>query len=109
MGTAGGSVVNYFQNLNGMETLLGRPIFFTEYCETVGTEGDIILGNWGEYLDGMMTGGMMNASSIHVRFMANQTAFKFWMENDGRPWWTSPLTLKKGSSLAPWVTLANRA
>ena len=105
----GGNVVSYFQNITGSMMLLGRPIYLTEYCSKVGDKGDIVLGKWSEYLDGMR-GGVNEATSIHVRFLSNQTAFKFWMENDGKPWWTSALTQKKGgASLSPFVTLAARA
>ena len=105
-----GALVNYFQTSpNGQEYLSGRPIFFTEYAETLGKKGDLILGVWSEYLDGMRGGGIKQASSIHVRFLSNERTFKFWMENDGRPWWTSTLTPKKGVTLAPFVVLANRS
>ena len=105
----GGNVVPYFQNITGQMMLLGRPLYLTEYASKVGDKGDILLGTWSEYLDGMR-GGIMEATSIHVRFLSNQTAFKFWMENDGKPWWTTALTQKKGgASLSPFVTLAARA
>ena len=32
------------------DTLLGRPIFFTEYAKTLGDEGDLILAVWSQYL-----------------------------------------------------------
>ena len=33
------------------DMLLGRPVFFTEFAETKGTKGDLILGNWSQYLE----------------------------------------------------------
>lgn len=91
------------------DTLLGRPLFFTEFTETLGTVGDLILGNWSQYLEGTLT-GMMNDESVHVRFVNHERTFKFWMENDGKCWWRSALTPKNSSNtLSPFVTLATRA
>lgn len=89
--------------------LLGRPIFFTEFCEAVGDKGDLVLGNWGEYLEGTL-GNLEQAESIHVRFLNYERTFRFSMNNDGRVWWRSPLTPKKSAStLSPFVVLQARA
>jgi len=91
------------------DMLLGRPIFYTEFAETVGTAGDLILSNWSQYLEGQL-GGLESTESTHVRFLANERAFKINLRNDGRPWWKSALTPKKGANtLSPFVTLATRA
>ena len=91
------------------DTLLGRPIVFTEYAETLGDKGDLILAVWSEYLWGTYQ-PMQSAESIHVRFVEHERAFKFWMRNDGQPWWRSAITPRKGAnSLSAYVTLAARA
>ena len=84
--------------------LLGRPLFFTEYCPALGTSGDLICTTWSEYLDGTYT-PIEGAESMHVRFVNHESAFKFWMRNDARPWWTSVLTPKNGSTMSPFVGL----
>lgn len=89
-------------------TVLGRPIFFTEYCSTLGDAGDIIFGDWSQYLEGTRQ-GISSAESMHVRFVYNERAFRFTLRNDGRSWWRSPLTPKNGDTLSPFVTLAARA
>ena len=90
------------------DMLLGRPAFPTEYCQTVGTVGDIILGVWSEYLEGVRT-PLQSAESVHVRFEYNERTFRFTMENDGRVWWRSALTPKVSSTtLSPFVALASR-
>ena len=89
-------------------TLLGRPIFFTEYCATVGDAGDLILGDWSQYLEGTYE-PMQSGESMHVRFVNHERAFKFWTRNAGTPWWSSVLTPKAGATLSPFVTLAARA
>ena len=105
----GGMPVSYFQvGTDGVSTLDGRPAFATEFAETIGTVGDLILGNWSQYLEGTLSGAQQ-AESIHVRFLNHERTFKFWMENDGTPWWRSALTPNKSSTtLSPFVTLAAR-
>lgn len=91
------------------DMLLGRPAFPTEFCPTVGDAGDILLGNWSQYLEGTLQ-GLESAESMHVRFEYNERTFRFLMRNDGRCWWRSALTPKKSSStLSPFVYLNSRA
>lgn len=91
------------------DMLLGRPIFFTEYTETLGDKGDILCGNWSQYLEGTLE-SVQSAESVHVRFVNHERTFKFWTYNDGRCWWRSALTPKKSSNtLSPFVNLAARA
>ena len=89
-------------------TLLGRPVYMDENCEAVGDLGDIYFVNWKEYLEGAV-GGTTVAESVHVRFLYNENCYKFVRYNAGKPWWTSVLTPKNGSTLSPFVTLAARA
>lgn len=92
------------------DTLLGRPIFFNEYCSTLGDKGDIILVSQpSQYLYGVYQ-PLRSEESMHVRFENHEQAFKFWTENAGAPWWRSALTPKNGANtLSPFVTLAERA
>lgn len=91
------------------DMLFGRPLFFTEYCLTVGDAGDLICANWSQYLEGMYQ-PLQSAESIHVRFVNHERCFKFWLRNDGRPWWLAPLTPKHSSAtMSPFVKLAARA
>jgi HK97 family phage major capsid protein len=91
------------------DMLLGRPIIFTEYAQTLGTAGDIVLANWKEYLEGVLQ-PLQSAESIHVRFDAHERVFKFWLRNAGAPWWRSALTPKNSTdTLSPFVVLAVRA
>lgn len=90
------------------DTLLGRPIVFSERLATVGDAGDIILGNWSQYLEGSYE-ELQSAESMHVRFVNHERTFKFWLRNAGAPWWRSALTPKRGSTLSPFVRLDARA
>lgn len=106
----GGALVPYFtfDPNTGRAFLLGRPLIFTEFCKTLGTVGDLVLGNWSEYLEGIYQ-PLQSAESIHVRFVNHERAFKFWLRNAGVPWWKSALTPKNGDTLSPFVTLATRS
>ena len=108
VGTGGVPVFISSANPDIPDILFGRPIIFTEFCKTVGDVGDICLCNCSQYLEGTYQ-PIQGASSIHVRFVNHEQAFKFWMRNDGRPWWTSALTPKNSAAtLSPFVTLAAR-
>ncbi|MBK7406396.1 MAG: phage major capsid protein [Phycisphaerales bacterium] len=90
------------------DTLLGRPIFYSDHMSSIGDLGDIACCNFGEYLEGEYQ-PMQQAESMHVRFVEHEGAFKFWKRNDGRPWWGAALTPKNGSNTrSPFVTLQAR-
>jgi len=104
----GGNAVPYFTGVpGGAEYLDNRPLFFTEFAKTLGTEGDLMLLVPSEYLEGTYQSEQY-AESIHVRFAAAERGFRFYRRNDGQWWWRSALTPKNGSTLSPVVTLAAR-
>jgi len=86
------------------DTLLGRPIYFTEFCKSRGSAGDLILGNWSQYLEGVL-GTREAAESVHVRFEAHERAFKFVERNAGACWWDAPLKPRNMQShtMSPFV------
>jgi hypothetical protein len=88
--------------------LLGRPIFYSEYASTIGDPGDLILGNWSQYLDGLYQ-PLQSAESVHVRFVEHERTFKFWVRNAGAPWWRSALTpAESTTTLSPFVVIEDR-
>ena len=90
------------------DTLMGRPVIFTEYAKTLGAKGDLMCVVWSEYLEGTYE-GLQTAESMHVRFVNRERALRFTMRNAGAPWWRSALTPANSSStLSPFVTLAER-
>lgn len=107
IGTGGAPVPYYTQDANGQAYLDGRPLFFTEEASALGDAGDLILGNWSQYLEATYE-GLQQAESIHVRFDARERTFRFYLRNDGQPWWRSALTPRNGSTLSPFVTLEAR-
>ena len=91
------------------DSLLGRPILWSEYMSTVGDLGDLVFVNWGEYLEGIYQ-PMRQDESIHVRFLNLERTFRFYERNCGAPWWRTGLTPNKGANtLSPIVTLDARA
>ena len=90
-------------------TLYGRPVIPIEYCQTLGTKGDIGLIDFAQYMT-IAKGGIDAAQSIHVRFLYDETTFRFVTRVDGQPIWNSPLTPYKGTNTqSPYVWLATRA
>lgn len=90
-------------------TLKGRPVIPVEWCATLGTVGDVVLGDLRHYCVGLR-GGINSAMSMHLRFDYLETVFRWVYELDGQPWNNSPITPYKGTTtLAPFVTLATRA
>lgn len=90
------------------DMLLGRPVVFTEYAKTLGDLGDLLLTNWSQYLEGTYQ-PIQNASSVHVRFVEHEQAFKLWLRNAGAPWWSTVMTpVNSADTLSPFVALAAR-
>jgi HK97 family phage major capsid protein len=106
--TMPGGLAPVYQMANGITTILGRPAFFGEFAKPIGDAGDITLVVPSEYLESEDE-PIQNASSIHVRFVEHEQAFKFWTSNGGACWWRTALTPKNGDTLSPIVTLAARA
>ena len=89
-------------------TLMGRPVLPVEQCDNVGDVGDILLADLSQYIM-IDKGGMQSASSIHVNFVNDETAFRFVYRVDGQPWWRSALTpYNGGSTQSPFINLATR-
>lgn len=86
--------------------LLGRPYIETEYNPGLGTAGDILLVSPSQYAM-ISKGGVQAASSIHVQFVTDETAFRFVYRVDGQPAWNSAVTsFKSSETVSPMVCLA---
>ena len=92
---------------NGM--LLGRPIVPVEQASALGTMGDITFADMSQYrwID---KGGINAQTSVHVRFIQDEQAFKFTYRAGGRPIWSNTITANKGGTVrSPYVALATRS
>lgn len=86
-------------------SLFGRPINILEVSSVLGTIGDILFADMGEYLM-IEKGGIQAASSIHVRFVYDETCYRFVMRNNGIPMWSRTLYPNQGDlEISPWVVL----
>lgn len=98
----GGAGASPFGNLRG------RPVVPVEYASAPGDLGDIVLADWNQYVL-IRKGGIQQASSIHVYFDTDETAFRWVLRVNGRPWRHTSLTPYKGTgTLSPFVTLQAR-
>lgn len=93
-------------------TLLGVPIEFVEQAQTLGTAGDIYLGDFSQYLI-IDKAGVQSASSMHVNFLTDEMAYRFTMRVNGQPTWKASVTPFKDAStskkVSPFIALAVRA
>ena len=79
-------------------TLFGRPVIPVEQCQALGTEGDIILADLTNGYVLAEKGGMSADVSIHVRFIYDESVFRFVLRVDGQPVRATALTPFKGSA-----------
>lgn len=91
-------------------TLFGLPVIPIEQASSIGDVGDVILADLSQYLL-VDKGGLQSASSIHVRFVNDESTFRFVYRVAGEPTWSSALTPFNGGAnftVSPFVTLAAR-
>ena len=86
--------------------LLGLPVYTTEDCATLGTQGDIRLINPDGYIGLQKVGGMKSASSMHVKFDYDIMAFKWCHRISGIPLYNAPYTPRNGNTLSHFVDLS---
>jgi hypothetical protein len=56
-------------------TLLGRPVFVSQHANTFSSQGDVLLVDLSYYQTITKAGGMQTATSMHLYFDADLTAF----------------------------------
>ena len=89
-------------------TLFGKPVIPIEYCNTLGTPGDIILADLSQFVM-VDKNAMQQMSSIHVRFVTDEMTFRITYRVDGQSIWQAPLTPYQGTNTkSPFITLAQR-
>lgn len=89
--------------------LKSRPLEYTEFNATLGTQGDIILADLGQMLS-ISKGGVAQAVSMHVEFLTDQLALRFIIRVNAGPWETTAITPFKGSNTqSSFITLDTRS
>ena len=92
------------------DTLKGRPVLPTQACETLGDKGDMILFSPSQYLSVTKAGGVQAATSVHLWFDWDATAFRFILRVGGQPWLSNTVSARDGSTTyGSAVTLDERA
>jgi HK97 family phage major capsid protein len=90
-----------------VDTLLGRPLHVTGWCQALGSPGDLLLVDMKKYVGGYK-GGLTSFVSPHVFFLTDEQAFRFTMRVTGKPGLTGPITLEDGSSqVSPFIQLGS--
>ena len=115
VGTGGIPVYMPAGGLSGQPyaTLFGRPVIAIEQAATLGDVGDIIFADLANGYILAEKGGIQSDMSIHVRFLYDESVFRFVMRLDGQPVRASALAPYKGSSTndtqSHFIALAARA
>jgi HK97 family phage major capsid protein len=89
--------------------LMGLPAYAIEQASALGDQGDIVLANFGNGYILAEKGGMKSDMSIHVRFVYDESVFRFVLRVDGQPVRASALTPYKGNETqSHFITLDER-
>lgn len=90
-------------------SLLGRPVIVSQHAKAFSTKGDVQLHDMNYYRAIKKAAGMELATSMHLYFDADATAFRVLMRVDGAPIITQPVTPNNGTNtLSPFIQLAAR-
>jgi HK97 family phage major capsid protein len=112
IGTGGSAVFMPGGGVSGSPymSLFGRPVIPCEQCATLGDLGDIVLADFANGYVVAEKGGIQADMSIHVRFVYDESVFRFVLRVDGQPMLASAVTPFKGiQSQSHFVALAERA
>lgn len=72
--------------------LFGRPVVFSEYCQTLGDVGDIQLIDPRGYYAATRSGGIDFAASMHLYFDYDVQAFRWTFRIGGQPYLSAAVT-----------------
>lgn len=90
-------------------TLLGRPIIVSQHAKSFSSAGDVNLVDLSYYQAITKAGGMETATSMHLYFDADATAFRTTFRMDGLSKLTAAITPNNGANkLSPFVQLGAR-
>lgn len=90
-------------------TLLGRPIMVSQHAKSFTNLNDILLIDPKYYRTITKAGGVQTATSMHLYFDADATAYRVTFRVDGQPKVINPIAPANGSNnLSPFVNLQAR-
>jgi HK97 family phage major capsid protein len=110
-GTAGQPMFIPAGGLSGKpyNTLLGLPLIPLEQCSTLGQPGDLILMDPRRYVLATK-GGVQTATSVHCRFVYDESVVRLAYRVDGMPELSAPVSPYQGSATqSAYIVLAERS
>ena len=107
----GGSNVGLLKNGNiagePVETMLGMPVYKSNWCSALGDAGDIVLVNAGGIVCAIAKDLTIDISG-HSRFEYDQSSVRVICRWDSQPVLSDPVTPEYGSTISSVVTLEAR-
>ena len=89
--------------------LLGRPVIVSQHANTFSSQGDVMLLDLSYYQTIKKMAGMQTATSMHLYFDADATAFRTTFRVDGQSKIAAAISPAKGANkLSPFVQLGAR-
>jgi HK97 family phage major capsid protein len=90
-------------------SLFGRPIIVSQHAKSFSSQGDILLCDLSYYRTITKAEGIQTATSMHLYFDADATAFRTTFRIDGQPKIINPIAPANGSNnLSPFLQLGAR-
>ena len=90
-------------------TLLGRPVYISQHAASFTSQGDVLLVDLKYYQTITKAGGMQTATSMHLYFDADLTAFRTTFRMDGQSKLAAAISPAKGSTtMSPFIQLGAR-
>ncbi len=109
LGTSGALVSGMSLQSAGIQSILGYAAVECPWCSVLGTVGDIVLVDLGQY-EFIHQGGEEIAYSAHLRFLYDEMAMRVIYRCDGRMSAIATTTSPDGTTtVAPVITLATRS
>src|SRR6267154_2007885 len=94
---------------NPFGMILGRPAMVTQHAKSFGSQGDVQLHDLQYYRTITKAAGVETATSMHLYFDADATAFRTTFRMDGEPTIVAPIKPANGSNnLSPFIQLGGR-
>ena len=90
------------------QTLMGRPLIVTDHCQTMGTEGDVILFDPTQYALGMRR-EMGIETRVHEKFSSDIITWRMILRVGGAPLWNEAYTQANGSTTTSCIVILTDA
>jgi len=101
--TSGVKLIQPSYEVSAYGTLFGRPVNVIEQADVAANDTSIMFLDLSQYLI-IKKGGIDESTSIHVKWLEDETAFRWTMRIGGAPKLASAITLPSGDVVAPFVT-----